>query len=67
MARSLGKYFVVWRLKERYRQMGEPERKWRAYPNEEQAREQMKLLRGLTVYRALSFGLGCLLEERGRP
>lgn len=47
--------------------MGESERKWQAFGTRAAAKGKMARLKGFTTYRALSYGLGCVIEEHGRP
>lgn len=61
------KYFVVYRLKDAWRAMGESERKWQAFTDETKAKIFFNKLAGKTRYRALSYGLGNVLVEHGRP
>lgn len=61
------RYFVVWKLKEEYRALGETECKWRSFPSYAKARPLFDRLKKVTAFRALSFGLGNVLEEHGRP
>lgn len=55
------RYFVIYRTKA----LGVAQ--WQSFPTRRKAEVFWKKLFRITRYRAMSYGLGCVLMERGKP